>query len=122
MPKPAFATVLLWFCCWACAGGDAAREDSEGAQPLEQHGAAPSTTAPLAEDANPQVLGGEENPTTEGSNTNWMPTDPWLVGARRPEDPRKPGTVPPAQTQSSASAASSPGASSGASASTPDPG
>jgi hypothetical protein len=102
MSKLRFVATAVWFCSWACAGGDAApgAADSAGAQPLaqpEQPRAGSPATAKLADDADPEVLGGGENPTTEGSNTNWRPTEPWLDVARRPpekerSDPRKPGS------------------------------
>ena len=90
-----FVAAAVWFCSCACAGGDASPDASrsDGAQPEQPAAASPATA--LADDAEAQVLGGEGDPTTEGSNTNWMPTQPWLDSVRRPEarerpDPRRP--------------------------------
>ena len=99
MPDLRFVAAAILLCSWACAGGDGSEpSDGNGAQSLpqpEQPGATSSTTALLADDPDAKVLGGGANPSTEGSNTNWRPTEPWLDDARRPQarerpDPRKP--------------------------------
>jgi hypothetical protein len=99
MPKLRLVAAAVWLASWACAGGDAPEpSDPSGAPPLAQPGqpgATSSATAQLADEADPEVLSGAGNPTTEGSNTNWMPTEPWLDDAHRPPlrgrpDPRKP--------------------------------
>lgn len=142
MPQLRFIAAAVLLCSWACAGGDASEpSDNNGAQSLaqpEQPGAASSTTAKLADDPDAKVLGGGETPSTEGSNTNWRPTEPWLDAAHRPQarertDPRKPAggqqgnmdsapdqdqpsTLPGQEAQTSSS-----GSSSGSSNSTPSP-
>jgi len=142
MPELRFVAAAVLICSWACAGGDAPDpSDSNGAQPLaqpEQPSATSAATAQLADDPDAKVIGGGQSPATEGSNTNWMPTQPWLDVAHRPQarerlDPRKPGgsqqgnldstpdqdqpaTLPGQQEQSSSS-----GSSSGSSDSTPGP-
>lgn len=148
MRKPRFVAAAVLMCSWACAGGDAPEPSgSDGELPLARQ-ELPSTppsegTAQLADDPQGEVVGGSQNPTTEGSNTNWMPTQPWLDDLQRPRaherpDPRKPGggpqgnpisTPPPErpsfppeqQGASSASGSSSSGSSSGSNDSTPSP-
>lgn len=141
MRKLPFVAAAVWICSSACAGGDAQEtSDSSEAQSLERpaSGAGASGPAQLAEDTNPKVLGGNETHTTEGSNTNWRPIDPWLEGERRPPtrertDPRKPGggqqgnldSIPDPNTPSTRSGqegeSGSSGSSSGSDDSTPSP-
>lgn len=147
MRKLRFVAAAVLSCSWACAGSDAPEPSgSDGARPLagqESPRTTSSATAQLADSPNPDVVsGGEDDPTTEGSNTNWMPTDPWLDDANRPQaherpDPRKPGGGPqgnpastpnpvappmqPAQQGSSSASGQSSGSSSGSNNSTPSP-
>lgn len=142
MRKLRFVAAAVLICSWACASGDAPEpSDSDGTGPLagqESPSTTSSATAQLADGPTADVVGGgEDDPTTEGSNTNWMPTDPWLDDAPLPQaherpDPRKPGspqgnpastpapsTQPAQQGASSASGQSS--SSSGSNNSTPSP-
>ncbi|HEU4583691.1 MAG TPA: hypothetical protein VFS67_35785, partial [Polyangiaceae bacterium] len=83
----------------------------------------------------PEVVGGGERPISEGSNTHWRPTEPWLDSPRRrgaePANGRKPsdgrGNLDPAPDpdeastppeQQSGSSSSDPSSGSNA---TPDP-
>lgn len=145
MPDFRFVAAAVFICSWACAGGDApGPSDSDGAQRLarpELPGSTSSATAQLADDPREEVVSGGENPTTEGSNTNWMPTEPWLEGLHRPQarerpdlrkpvagqqgnasspDPATPSPLPRRQGESSSSDSSSSGPSSNDSTPSPD--
>lgn len=147
MRKLRFVAAAVLMCSWACAGGDApdpSGSDGELPPTGQELPSTPSAApAQVADDAQAEVVSGSQNPTTEGSNTNWMPTQPWLDDLQRPQaherpDPRKPGggqqgnpistphpdrpSFPPEQPgESSASGSSSSASSSGSNDSTPSP-
>jgi hypothetical protein len=145
MRKLRFVAAAVLMCSWACAGGDEP-DSSNGAQPLarqERPGTTSSASAEVADDPDEEVVGGaEQDQTTEGSNTNWMPTEPWLDLQRPPAhartDPRRPpggqlsntspgpaqgqpSTSPGQESESSSSGSNSSGSSSGSNDSTPSP-
>jgi hypothetical protein len=133
-----FVAAAVAICSWACAGGDQPEPSDRDGAPrsaqLEQPGPASSAAAQLPDDPDSEVLGGRENPTTEGSNTNWRPTEPRLGEARHPRErpePRTPagnqqGNVDPSPDQDESSTlpeqpSSASGSGSGSNNSTPSP-
>ncbi len=152
MRKLRFVAAAVLICSWACAGGDGPDSPgSDGEQPLarqERRGITSSATAEVADHPDEEVVSGaEQEQTTEGSNTNWRPTEPWLDLQRPPAherpDPRKPPggqlsntspgpaqgppSIPPGQESESSSSGSnssgsnSSGSGSGSNDSTPSP-